>query len=130
MALHAGEVHQDAHGYAGASINLAFRLIEAPVAKMALRDSSGVLALIVSAWFYDEVVRHHPAAEPEAFCPAHVAVKETETTAWFRVLGPTRPPPGAGVAPTAPARTALSHLSQAVRSPACTPGTRPGRWRT
>ena len=64
MALHAGEVHQDAHGYAGASINLAFRLIEAPAAKMALHDSSAVLALIVSEWFYDEVVRHHPAAEP------------------------------------------------------------------
>jgi tetratricopeptide (TPR) repeat protein len=116
MALHAGEVHQDAHGYAGASINLAFRLIEAPVTKMALRDSSAALALIVSEWFYDEVVRHHPATEPSSFCPAHVVVKETETTAWFRVLGPAGPRLGAGAASTAPARTALSHPPQAVWS--------------
>ena len=101
MALHAGEVHQDAHGYAGASINLAFRLIEAPVAKMALHDSSAVLALIVSEWFFDEVVRHHPAAEPSWFCPAHVAVKETETTAWIRVLGLAGSPPRRGAVPTA-----------------------------
>ena len=64
MALHAGEVHQDAHGFAGTSVNRAFRLIEAPPSRTALRDSAGVVALIVSDWFYDEVVRHHPAAGP------------------------------------------------------------------
>ena len=125
MALHAGEVHQDAHGYAGASINLAFRLIEAPAAKMALHDSSAVLALIVSEWFYDEVVRHHPAAEPSWFRPAHVAVKETETTAWIRVLGLAGSPPRRGAVPTAPGRTALSHLTRPVRSlPASSSGVR------
>jgi tetratricopeptide (TPR) repeat protein len=125
MALHAGEVHQDAHGYAGASINLAFRLIEAPVAKMALHDSSVVLALIVSEWFYNEVVRHHPAAEPSWFYPAHVAVKETETTAWIRVLGLAGSPPGRGTVPIAPGRTALSHLTRPVRSlPASSSGVR------
>ena len=125
MALHAGEVHQDTHGYAGASINLAFRLIEAPVAKMALHDSSAVLALIVSEWFYDEVVRHHPAAEPSWFCPAHVVVKETETTAWIRVLGLAGSPPRRGAVPTAPGRTALSYLTRPVRSlPASSSGVR------
>ncbi len=67
MALHAGEVHQDAQGFTGASLNLAFRLIEAPEARAALRDSPGIMVLIVSSWFYDEVVRHHPAAGPECF---------------------------------------------------------------
>ena len=57
VALHAGEVHPDAHGYAGASINRAFRLIEASAPRTALRHSSGVVALVVSDWFYDEVVR-------------------------------------------------------------------------
>jgi tetratricopeptide (TPR) repeat protein len=86
MALHAGEVQPDAHGWAGVSVNRAFRLIEAPACRSALRDSSGVLALIVSDWFYDEVVRHHPAAEPASFRQVHVAVKETDMMAWVRVL--------------------------------------------
>jgi tetratricopeptide (TPR) repeat protein len=87
MALHAGEVHQDAHGFAGTSVNRAFRLIEAPPSRTALRDSAGVVALIVSDWFYDEVVRHHPAAGPSCFRQVPVVMKETEMTAWVRVLG-------------------------------------------
>src|SRR5580700_2891970 len=67
MALDAGEVHQDAHGYAGISLNRAFRLVDAPASRATLRDSPGVIALIVSAWFYDEVVRHHAAAGPSHF---------------------------------------------------------------
>ena len=86
MALHAGEVHRDAYGWAGVSLNRAFRLIDASACRAALSDSSGMLALIVSDWFYDEVVRHHPAAQPACFHQAHVAVKETEMTAWVRVL--------------------------------------------
>ncbi|MGH9551559.1 MAG: hypothetical protein ACRD3W_19390, partial [Terriglobales bacterium] len=88
VALHAGEVHPDAHGYAGTSINRAFRLVEASASRTALRHSSGVIALIVSDWFYDEVVRHHPAAEPSCFRKVHVVMKETRMTAWVRVLEP------------------------------------------
>ena len=86
MALHAGEVHQDAHGWAGVSLNRAFRLIDAPACRTALNGSSGVLAVIASDWFYDEVVRHDPAAEPACFHRVRVAVKETDMTAWIRVL--------------------------------------------
>lgn len=86
MALHAGEMHQDAHGWAGVSVNRAFRLIDAPACRAALRDSSGVLALIVSDWFYDEVVRHHAAAAPARFRQVYVVAKETEMAAWVRVL--------------------------------------------
>jgi adenylate cyclase class 2 len=64
MALHGGEVHPDAHGVTGSAVNKTFRLVEAPALKSALDGSAGVLALIVSDWFYDEVVRHDPAAEP------------------------------------------------------------------
>jgi hypothetical protein len=87
MALHAGEVHRDDHGFAGTSVNRAFRLIEAPPSETALRDSVGVIALIVSDWFYDEVVWHHPAAGPSCFRHVRVVMKETEMTAWIRVLG-------------------------------------------
>jgi hypothetical protein len=36
VALHAGEVHYDAHGVAGTSVNLAFRLLDAPPLKAAV----------------------------------------------------------------------------------------------
>ena len=87
MALHAGEVQPDRNGSTSTSLIRSFRLIEAPPLKAALRQSSGVVALIVSDWFYDEVVRHHEAAVPSRFRQVRVAVKETEMTAWIRVLG-------------------------------------------
>ena len=48
--------------------------------------------LIVSDWFYDEVVRHYPAAEPSAFRKVHVVVKETDMSAWVRVIEPGKTP--------------------------------------
>jgi tetratricopeptide (TPR) repeat protein len=86
MALHAGEVHRDARGWAGVSLNRAFRLIDTSACRLALRESSGVLAVIISDWFYDEVVRHDPAAVPACFRRAQVAVKETKMAAWVRIV--------------------------------------------
>ena len=91
VALHAGEVHSDAHGHAGTSINRTFRLIQASASRTALRQSSGVVALVVSDWFYDEVVRHCPDAEPSCFRKVHVTVKESKMTAWIRILEPDEP---------------------------------------
>lgn len=89
MALHAGEIHQDEHGVTGTSINHTFRLIEAPAFKAAFGETAAVLAVIVSSWFYDEVVRHDPAARPSSFRDIDVAVKETQATARIRLLGAT-----------------------------------------
>jgi hypothetical protein len=50
MALHAGEVYYDQHGVTAASVNLTFRLLEAPQLKAALAESSGTLGLIASEW--------------------------------------------------------------------------------
>ena len=58
MALHAGEVNYDEHGVTAASVNLAFRLLDASALKAALAGSPGVLAVIASSWFFEEVVRH------------------------------------------------------------------------
>ena len=88
MALHAGEIHPDAHGVTGSAVNRTFRLVEAPALKSALDDSAGVLALIVSDWFYDEVVRHEPAAEPGCYRHVRAVVKETRAAAWIRILDP------------------------------------------
>ena len=88
VALHAGEIYQDGHGVGGAAINHAFRLIEAPALRSALNVSPGVLALIVSDWLFDEVVRHYPAAVPGLYRQVQVTVKETIATGWIRVPEP------------------------------------------
>ena len=81
MALHAGEVRYDDHGVTAAAVNLAFRLVDAGALKDALARSPGVLAVIVSSWFFDEVVRHGNAAA--GYRPVQVAVKETRTISWI-----------------------------------------------
>ncbi len=81
MAMHAGEVQYDEHGVTAASINLAFRLLDAGALKAALAGSPGVLAVIVSSWFFEEVMRHSGAAA--GYRQVEVAVKETTTTGWI-----------------------------------------------
>ena len=87
MVVHAGEVVSDAHGVAGTAINVAFRLLEAGELKRALEVSSGVLAMIASEWFYDEVIRHDPESVPVEYRKVRVSVKETQTSAWIWLPG-------------------------------------------
>ena len=81
MALHAGEVHYDEHGVTGASVNLAFRLVDAGELKAALAGSPGVLAVIASSWFFEEVVRHS-AVDTGAYRSVSISLKETTTKGW------------------------------------------------
>jgi hypothetical protein len=83
MAVHAGEIHHDAHGVAGTAINVTFRLLEAAPLKRALAGSSGVLAVIASRWFFEEVIRHTPASGPASYRRVPIAVKETKDSAWI-----------------------------------------------
>ncbi|MBP2324931.1 Tfp pilus assembly protein PilF [Kibdelosporangium banguiense] len=83
MALHAGELHYDPHGVVGAAVNMAFRLVEAPPLRKALASSPGVLALITSSWFYEDVVRQSQAAVPGSYRPVQVTVKETTGVGWI-----------------------------------------------
>ena len=85
MALHAGELQYDDHGVVGASVNLTFRLLDAEPLKSALAGSPGVLALVTSDWFFEEVVRHSPAADPNAYRRVRVRVKETDTVGWVHL---------------------------------------------
>lgn len=83
MAVHIGEVHFDAHGVVGSSINMAFRLLDSSPLKAALAKSRDPLALITSDWVYDEVVRHSSAVGRAQFRRVAVRVKESPTTAWI-----------------------------------------------
>jgi len=84
LALHAGEIARDGHGVTGNSINLTFRLVDAPELKSSFRESPGVLAVITSEWFYDEVVRHSSVADAYRRIP--VNVKETSTSGWMHLV--------------------------------------------
>jgi tetratricopeptide (TPR) repeat protein len=76
MALHAGEIQSDPHGLIGRALILAFRMLDSQV----LRDATGVLGVIVSAWFYDEVVWH---TQPSNYRKVTVEAKDIRTTAWI-----------------------------------------------
>jgi tetratricopeptide (TPR) repeat protein len=114
MALHAGEVHRDIYGVVGTAINISFRLLDAEALKRALASSSGVLAVIVSQWFFEEVIRHIPASNPSSYRRVHVSVKETETAAW--ICRPDDPyPPSEGPAlPLPPQLTKPRQLPLAI----------------
>ena len=83
MALHAGEITYDEHGATGTAIILTFRLVDAVPLKAALAGSPGVLAIIVSTWFFDEVVRHMEGDGPAGYRPVTVTAKETSATGWI-----------------------------------------------
>ncbi len=82
LVLHAGEVSYDAHGATGQAIVHAFRLLDSPAIKQELAQSPGCLALITSAWFYDEVIRHSALSQPGRYARVMVHVKETVAPAW------------------------------------------------
>lgn len=83
MAVHAGEVAYDEYGVTADALNLTFRLLGAPPLRAALADSTGVLALITSEWFYDEVVRHCLGIDHTEFRRVPAAVKETSAVGWI-----------------------------------------------
>jgi hypothetical protein len=85
MALHAGEITRDARGVTGQAIIHTARLLDSPPLKDGLRESTGVLAIIASAWFYDEVIRQYPEYAPEEYERTAVTVKETSGFGWIRL---------------------------------------------
>ena len=87
VALHSGDIRHDGDGWVGHAVNLAFRILDAPEAKTALRDSGRMVALIVSDHFYTEVIQHDPGTVPEDYRQFTVAVKTFTGPAWLRLLG-------------------------------------------
>lgn len=103
MVLHAGEISFDETGFTGNSLVLAARLLSAEPVRAALKASSGALVLVVSQWFYDEVVSQSSAFEPGSYRAVPVRVKETTATGWVSLPDDRRPSPKAGRRRTAAA---------------------------
>jgi hypothetical protein len=90
LALHAGEIVEDEHGFTSSSLNHTFRILDAETVKAAFAGSAGLLAVIGSLWFFDEVIRQSDWSEVGAYIPLDVHHKETDTRAWIRVVGQPR----------------------------------------
>jgi hypothetical protein len=57
--LHAGEVHRDTRAVFGETLDIAFRLLDSPVTKRALRNMTASLVLAVSDDIYRSIVCHN-----------------------------------------------------------------------
>lgn len=113
VAVHIGEVHSDAHGLAGIAVNHLFRLLDAPVLRQTLAAAQADLALMVSDYFYDSVLRHGPGMiDPAAYRPVSVEVKRTRARGWIHLPG----------APAALPDHSADHPAGPVPAPAPEPG--------
>lgn len=91
--LHAGEIVHDRHGTFGETLDVAFRLLDAPPVKQALRDTAAPLVLVVSDDVHRSVVRHDYAgiARPAFRLAVAVEVGGSCWSGWLHVPG--EPPP-------------------------------------
>jgi class 3 adenylate cyclase len=87
VGIHAGDVRLNAHGWVGNAVNLACRILEAAEVKAALRQPDKVVALVVSDYFYSEVISQDPGTAPEAYRQIPVTVKTFSGTVWLRLPG-------------------------------------------
>jgi len=87
--LHAGEVHYDTRAAFGETLDVAFRLLNSPVAKRALRRMTVPLVLAVSDDIYQSIVRHnYDGIDPLTFTA--FMTKRNSTTwdsGWLHVPG-------------------------------------------
>ncbi|MFJ7101896.1 nucleotidyl cyclase domain-containing protein [Streptomyces albogriseolus] len=88
IAVHAGPVHRDRHGFAGHAVNHVFRLCDGAPLRQALDEAVSDTAALVSDTVHDAVIRAGlPGVEPAAFHPVTVQVKETRARAYLHVPG-------------------------------------------
>ncbi|HUR02143.1 MAG TPA: hypothetical protein VM347_06375, partial [Nonomuraea sp.] len=87
VAVHAGDIRKDDHGWIGLPVILAFRILDAQDAKVALRRSDGLLALIASDHFYTEVILQDPGTAPESYRQIEVMIKSFKGHAWLCMHG-------------------------------------------
>jgi hypothetical protein len=85
MAVNAGEIYFDAHGAVSDALNKTYRLLDSAPLKDTLRRTSDVLVVIISPWFYEQVIWHGENFRPDIYFPVLVDHKETETVAWITV---------------------------------------------
>ncbi|HEX3960437.1 MAG TPA: hypothetical protein VHZ03_28000 [Trebonia sp.] len=98
--MHAGEVHYDANGCFGEALDIAFRLLDAPTVKKALRVATDPLTLVISGDIYRTVVRHgYDGIDPSAFYPAvRIRVAGNRYAGWIHIPQQAAPQPSSDLA--------------------------------
>ena len=75
--VHAGEIHDDGKGFYGEDLDVAFRLLDAPTVKRALREAiASPLVLVISEEIFSGIVRHGYVDEGRYERCVHVQVAE------------------------------------------------------
>ncbi|MEC3975715.1 hypothetical protein [Amycolatopsis sp. H20-H5] len=120
IALHAGDVDRDEHGWGGDALTSTFRLLDAPELKQRFKAvPRAQCAVIASDRFYDEVIRQHPSWTAAAgYGQVDVARLRPRGAAWVRIPGYDRAPdapeaPGPSPEKTTPS-AATNHFSGPV----------------
>jgi class 3 adenylate cyclase len=109
IAMHAGDVHQDQHGFAGHDLNHAFRLVDSPELRQALRAAASPCAVMISDHLYQTTARHgYDGIDPDAFRAVSVHTKEADVIGWLMIPGDDK---RAGLVAAGPA-SAASPVSQ------------------
>ncbi len=89
VALHAGEVSRDLHGWVGEDLNTACRLVDLQSLRDALSQATNSpVAVAVSDAWYRSIVRHdYPGIDSANYYPMPFRAKEINETAWLTVPG-------------------------------------------
>lgn len=84
--VHAGEVHYDQQGCFGESLDIAFRLLDAPEVKANLRQIKTPLSVVVSDEIYQSIVRHgYPGITEQTYKRAvHVRIAGRAHYGWLQ----------------------------------------------
>jgi len=98
--VHAGETRHDERGFFGTTLDIAFRLLDAPKAKDALARAKGSLALVVSEDIYRNIVlQGYPGIPAAAYRQlVHVAVGGRRHHGWVHDPAAEDRAPGHGLA--------------------------------
>jgi hypothetical protein len=96
--VHAGEIHEDANGFYGDDIDTAFRLLEAPGLKKALKEAAATpLILVISEEIFHAIVEQGYLADALFRPLVRVRVGRRQRRGWVHIpvpLIPDRPAAG------------------------------------
>jgi tetratricopeptide (TPR) repeat protein len=93
IALHAGDVGHDGHGFTGQDLLLACRLVDAAPVRTALRNATTDLVVVLSDEVHARIVlRGYRGVDAARFHPVDIRVKATRTHGWIHLPGSSAPP--------------------------------------